>query len=99
MKTYSGVQVYFHALNFGTRCRLVIFTPRPLYSLRKSPRYPLEGRLGGPQSRSGQGGQEKKSQSKLTVLYNLAFTFPDEMWKDRIFEQNGGEHFPNSIGV
>jgi hypothetical protein len=35
---------------------------RPLYSQRKSPRYPLDRRLGGPQSRSGRGGEEKNSQ-------------------------------------
>jgi hypothetical protein len=28
----------------------------------KSPRYPLDRRLGGPQSRSGRGGEEKNSQ-------------------------------------
>jgi hypothetical protein len=33
---------------------VVNFTPRPLY-----PRYPLERRLGGPQSRSGRSGEEK----------------------------------------
>jgi hypothetical protein len=31
------------------------FTPRPLYPQGKSPRYPLDRRLGGPQSRSGRG--------------------------------------------
>jgi hypothetical protein len=29
----------------------------------KEPRYPLDRRLGGPQSRSGRGGEEKNSQS------------------------------------
>jgi hypothetical protein len=28
----------------------------------KSPGYPVDGRLGGPQSRSGRGGEEKNSQ-------------------------------------
>jgi hypothetical protein len=32
---------------------VVGFTPRPLYPQRKSPRYPLDRRLGEPQSRSG----------------------------------------------
>jgi hypothetical protein len=32
---------------------VVSFTPRPLYSRGKSPRYPLDRRLGGPQNRSG----------------------------------------------
>jgi hypothetical protein len=33
-----------------------------LYSQGKSPRYPLDRRLGGPQSLSGGGGEEKNSQ-------------------------------------
>jgi hypothetical protein len=37
---------------------VVSFTPRPLYSLGKSPRYPLYRRVGGPQSQSGQRGEE-----------------------------------------
>jgi hypothetical protein len=40
----------------------VSFTPGPLYPQGKSPRYPLNRRLGGPQSRSGRGGEEKNSQ-------------------------------------
>jgi hypothetical protein len=36
---------------------VVSFTPRPLYPEGKSPQYPLDGN----QSRSGRGGQEKKS--------------------------------------
>jgi hypothetical protein len=36
-----------------------LFTLRPLYPQGKSPRYPLDNRLGGPQSRSGRGGEEK----------------------------------------
>jgi hypothetical protein len=41
---------------------VVGFTPRPIYPRRKSSRYPLDWRLGGPQSRSGRGGEEKISQ-------------------------------------
>jgi hypothetical protein len=37
----------------------LFFTPRTLYSRGKSPRYPLDRRLGGPQSRSGRFGEEK----------------------------------------
>jgi hypothetical protein len=41
-----------HILGLGTRRRwVVIFMSRPLYSQRKSPWYPLDRRLGGPQSR------------------------------------------------
>jgi hypothetical protein len=39
----------------------VSFTPRPLYPRGKIPLYQLVRRLGGPQSRSGRGGEEKKS--------------------------------------
>jgi hypothetical protein len=35
---------------------------RPLYPQGKSPWYQLDRRLGGPQSRSGRGGEEKNSQ-------------------------------------
>jgi hypothetical protein len=38
---------------------VVSFTPLPLYPRRKSPRYPFDRRLGGPQSQSGWRGEEK----------------------------------------
>jgi hypothetical protein len=38
---------------------VVSFTARPLYSRVKSHRYPLDRRLGGPQSQSGRLGEEK----------------------------------------
>jgi hypothetical protein len=38
---------------------VVSFTPRPLYPRRKNPRYQLDGKLGGTQSRSGLCGEEK----------------------------------------
>jgi hypothetical protein len=41
---------------------VVSFTPRPLYPQGKSSRYPLDRRLGGPQSRFGQGVEEKNFQ-------------------------------------
>jgi hypothetical protein len=51
-------------LHLGTRFRWVVsFTPRPIYPQRKSTWYPLDRRLGGSQSRSGRGGEEKNSQS------------------------------------
>jgi hypothetical protein len=44
-----------YILDPGTRWKLVVnFTPRPLYSQGKSPCYPLNRRLGGPQSRAGE---------------------------------------------
>jgi hypothetical protein len=46
-------------LDLGTSWRwAVTFTPRPLYLRGKNSRYPSDRRLGGPQSRSGQGGLE-----------------------------------------
>jgi hypothetical protein len=50
-------------LDLGTRWRWVVsFTPQPLYSQGKDPWYPLDRRLGGPQSRSGRCGEKKNSQ-------------------------------------
>jgi hypothetical protein len=47
-------------LDFDTRWRWVAsFPPRPLYSRGKSPRYHLDRRLDGPQSRSERCGVEK----------------------------------------
>jgi len=44
----------FCIFNLGSRWKwMVSFTPRPLYLHGKSPRYSLDRRLGGPQSRSG----------------------------------------------
>jgi hypothetical protein len=46
--------------DLGISWRLVVtFTPRPLYPRTKSPWYPLDRRLGGPQNRSGRLGEEK----------------------------------------
>jgi hypothetical protein len=42
---------------------VVSFTPRSLYPQGKSSWYPLDKRLGGPESRSERGGEEKNSQS------------------------------------
>jgi hypothetical protein len=41
---------------------VVSFTLRPLYPQGKSPWYPLDRRLGGPQSHFGCGGEDKNSQ-------------------------------------
>jgi hypothetical protein len=63
MKTYwESVRTAPRILDLGTRLRWVVsFMPWPLFSQGKSPWYPLD-RLGGPQSRSGRGGEEKNSQ-------------------------------------
>jgi hypothetical protein len=58
MKAYGGVDINPHFLDLGTSWRWVVsFTPRPLYPRGKSPRYPLDRRLGGPQGRSGRCGE------------------------------------------
>jgi hypothetical protein len=64
MKTYWGSEgIAPRILALSTRLRRVVsFTPRPLYPQGKSPSYPLNRRLGGPQSRSGHGSIEKNSQ-------------------------------------
>jgi hypothetical protein len=64
MKAFGGVEVQLHSFfDLGIRWRwLVSFTHRPLYPQVKNPWYPLNKRLGGPQSRSGWGGEEKNSQ-------------------------------------
>jgi hypothetical protein len=64
MKTYCGSGgIASRILDLGTRWRCVVsFTTQPLYLQGKSPWYPLDRRLGGPQSRSGRGGEEKNPQ-------------------------------------
>jgi hypothetical protein len=59
MKAYLGNgDIAPRILGLGTRWRRVVsFTPR-----EKSPWYPLHRRLGGPQRRSGRGGEEKNFQ-------------------------------------
>jgi hypothetical protein len=61
MKVYGGSgYIDSHFLDFVTRWRLVVsFTPQLLYPQWKSPWYPLDRRLGGPQSQSGRCGEEK----------------------------------------
>jgi hypothetical protein len=66
MKTYWGSgSIAPRILDLSTRWRGVVsLTPRPLYPQGKSPWYPLDRRLGGPQSRSGRGDEEKISGNK-----------------------------------
>jgi hypothetical protein len=55
---------------------VVSFTPPPLYFQGNSPFYPFDRRLGGPQSRSGRGGEEKNSQKATEdwrKLHNVEF--------------------------
>jgi hypothetical protein len=53
---------------------VVSFTFRPLYRQGKRPWYPLDGRVGGPKSRSGRGGEQKKlinSRDTINNYYQL----------------------------
>jgi hypothetical protein len=62
MKTYWGSGGLAPNINLDTGWRWVVsFTPRPLYPRGKSLRYPLGRRLDRPDSRSGRGAKEKKS--------------------------------------
>jgi hypothetical protein len=62
MKAYGSGCTDPRFLDLGTSWRWVVnFTPRPLYPRGKRPGYPLDRRLGGPQSRSGRFGEEKNS--------------------------------------
>jgi hypothetical protein len=63
MKAYCGsVGIAPRIFDLGTRWRSVVsFTPRPLYARGKSPCHALDRGLGGPQSRSERGGEEKNS--------------------------------------
>jgi hypothetical protein len=64
MKTYWGNRcIAPRIFSLGSRWRwLVSFTSWPLYSRSRNTRDSLDGRLGGPQTRSGCGGKEKKFQ-------------------------------------
>jgi hypothetical protein len=65
MKAYWGSGgIALRILDLSTRRRWAVsFTPLPLYPQEKSPWYPLDWRLGVPQSRSRRDGEEKNSQS------------------------------------
>jgi hypothetical protein len=57
-----------HILDLGTRWGWVVsFKPQLLYPQGKSPWYPLDRRLGGPQSHSGHDGEQKNSQPLLGI--------------------------------
>jgi hypothetical protein len=61
MKRYGGSgRMHPRFLDLGTSLRYVAsFTPRPLYPRGKGPCYPLDRRLGEPQSRSVRYGEVK----------------------------------------
>jgi hypothetical protein len=64
MKAYWGSGgVAPRILDLGSRWKWVVsFTPGRFIPQGKSPWYPFDRKLGGPQSQSGRGGEEKNSQ-------------------------------------
>jgi hypothetical protein len=58
MKAYWGVEVKLHSFDLGSGQLYALAT----FSQGKSPQYPLNRKLGGPQNCSGRGGEEKNSQ-------------------------------------
>jgi hypothetical protein len=81
-------------LDFGTRWRWVVsLTLRPLYRRGRSPPYQLDRRLGGLQSRSGCGGEDKTSQPPQGIdPYNPDLT----SWLVDA-DVNCGQTGPNSV--
>jgi hypothetical protein len=62
LKTYWGSEgIAPHILNLGNGGEKIASRPGRFTSGVKSRRYPLDRRLGGPQSRSGHGDEDKKS--------------------------------------
>jgi hypothetical protein len=64
MKAYGGVEVQFRAFSTSALGRGECLASHPCHFTPqgKSPWYPLGRRLGGPQLRSGRGGEEENSQ-------------------------------------
>jgi hypothetical protein len=59
------------------------FTPRPLYSQGKSSSYVLDRMLGGPQNRSGRGGERENShphpELELPIIQPVAQCYTTEL--------------------
>jgi hypothetical protein len=76
MKTYWGEGIDPGILDLSTRRRRVAdFSPRPLYPRGKSPRYQFDGRVCGPQSWSGRGGEETYSQPPPVMMVTCHYSF------------------------
>jgi len=98
MKTYWGSGgMAPRILNTGTRWRRVVsFTPQPLYLRGKSTRCPLDGRLGGPQSRYGRAGREnnhyhctksnpcRPDRSSVTIITSRMFKWRKVKWASHV---------------
>jgi hypothetical protein len=51
---------------------VVSFAPQPFYPQGKSPQYPLNRRLGGPQNKSGRRGEKKIYETKILTFTKKA---------------------------
>jgi len=54
---------------------VISFMPRPLYPQGKSPWYPLDWRMGGPQRRSGLGVEEKIPTKLIVAACTVKYTW------------------------
>jgi hypothetical protein len=90
MKAYWGSGcIAPRNLDLGTRWRWVVsFTTQPLYLQGKSPWYPFDRRLGGPQSRSGRGGEEESSKPlpelEPPIIQPIAQRYTTELSEDKL---------------
>jgi hypothetical protein len=82
------------------------FTFRPLYPQGKSLWYPLDRRLGGPQRRSGCGGEEKNSQSlsglESPIIQSIAQSYTTELprlssKKYNFYQETAPPHFGREV--
>jgi hypothetical protein len=65
-----------------------IYAPGRFTPKERATRYPLDSRLGGPQSRSGQGGEEKNSQLGTLMIMMMMIMIiiqPSEKERLRVF--------------
>jgi hypothetical protein len=80
---------------------MVSFTPLPLYPQKKSPRYPLDRSLGGPQSRFGRYGGKKDlapAGNRNPTVQPLAVPVPTDVSRLQHFAigrtKGKSKHFP-----
>jgi hypothetical protein len=95
MKAYWGSgSIAPRILDLCIRWRWVVsFTPRPLYPQGRSACYPLDRRLGWPQSRSGRGGEENNSQPlpglEPPIIQSVAQRYTTELSRHKTYKLYG----------
>jgi hypothetical protein len=87
-------------LNLGTRwMRVATFTPLPFKPQGNGPRYPMDRRLGGPQSRTGRCDDEKNAlfppgiepqfpRSSSRLIYRLSYSAHSISWRYENWEHS-----------